>query len=184
MKIRSLALTLSALALAAASFAANADIVFTNLGTDAPPASVGSHGLVPFDQGPQAAISDFTNVTAIPGGPNGTSVGLSVASSKRTVGGSWGTWSHGYTGAVYYPNGATTVTLNLPAGTEAFYVYAEPDPFSYQNITATSNTGAGMPARVRAWATARARCCDRVMLASDAPVASASPNTRTLATRH
>ena len=142
MKIRSLTLTLSALALAAASFAANAGIVFTNLGTGAPPASVGGHGLVPFDQGPQAAISDFTNVTAIPGGPNGTSVGLSVASSKRTVGGSWGTWSHGYTGAVYYPNGATTVTLNLPAGTEAFYVYAEPDPFSYQNITATSNTGA------------------------------------------
>lgn len=50
MKTRRYALALSALALAAASFAANAAIVFQNLGTNAPPATIGGHTLTPFDQ--------------------------------------------------------------------------------------------------------------------------------------
>ena len=42
---RKFALAFSALALPAASFSANAAIVFTNLGTGAPPASIGGHAL-------------------------------------------------------------------------------------------------------------------------------------------
>ncbi len=142
MKSRRISLALSALALAAASFTANADILFQNLGTSAPPASIGGHAVTPFDQAAQAAIANGTYVSSIPGGPNGSSVGISPTAGKRSIGSGWATWSHGYTGAVYTDYESTQVTLTLPAGTEAFYVYVEPDPFDIFAITATSNSGA------------------------------------------
>lgn len=141
MKIRSLTLTLSALALAAASFTASADVLFSNLGTSAPPATVGSHAVTPFDQAAQAAIPLFSDVSVIPGGPNGATVGISPASNKRSIGNGWATWSHGYTGAVYYNNGANQVTLTLPTGTTAFYFYVESNAFGIFDFTATTNAG-------------------------------------------
>jgi len=141
MKIRTFTSTLSALALAVASFTASADILFQNLGTAAPPASVAGFTMTPFDQGTQAAIANGTNVSSIPGGPNGTSIGISPVSSKGTVGVTWGTWSHGYTGAMYYSNGSTQATLTLPANTAAFYFYVNPNPFAFHAVTATTSTG-------------------------------------------
>ena len=49
MKTRRYTLALSALALAAASFSANAAIVFQNLGTSAPPASIAGRSMLPFN---------------------------------------------------------------------------------------------------------------------------------------
>jgi hypothetical protein len=34
-----------------------------------------------------------------------------------------------------------TVTLTMPAGTDAFYLYAEPNPFALHTITATAQDG-------------------------------------------
>ncbi len=48
--------------------------------------------------------------------------------SVRQIGFGWATWSHGYTGNVYYTNGQTTIGGNLSAGVKAFYLYAEPNP--------------------------------------------------------
>ncbi len=142
MKTRNLALALGAFTLAAASFAANADILFQNLGTGAPPAAIGDHAMTPFDQGAQAAIANGTSLSVIPGGPNGTSLGVSPATNKRSIGGGWATWSHGYTGAVYSDYESTQVTLTLPAASKAFYVYVEPNPFEFIDITVTTDSGA------------------------------------------
>jgi hypothetical protein len=42
---------------------------------------------------------------------------------------------------VYYTNGALSVTLTLPPSVPAFAFYAEPNPFSPQEITATADDG-------------------------------------------
>lgn len=112
-------------------------IVFTDLGTTAPPASVGGVAVTPFSQAPQAAITDLTMVTSIPGGAS--AVAVSPSAQKRTVPGTWSTWSHGYTGAVYYVT-STTATLTLPANTTAFYLYAEPN-LGNLTVSATANGG-------------------------------------------
>ena len=92
MKLRKFALALSSLALAAASFAASADILFTNLGNNAPPATVGGHNVTPFGLAPQAAIPDSYSVPVltIPGGPGGTVLTASLAVSEATLQTSWG----------------------------------------------------------------------------------------------
>lgn len=136
--------TLTSLALSTASFAANADILFSNLGTAAPPASVGGHVMTPFDQSAQAAIPDLTpGVSLVPGSPIGgsLSLGLGSESYKGSIGNGWATWSHGYTGAMYFVGYVTESTLTLPANTKAFYFYVEPNTFDVFTITATSNTG-------------------------------------------
>ena len=146
MKTRHYALALSALALAAASFAANAAIVFQNLGTAAPPTTVGSYSMTPFNQAAQAAIPDFTtDVTLIPGSPVAGNLLLAPGANKRTVGVNWwagnpGAWGHGYTGPVFYVNENTSV-LTLPASAQAFYFYVQPNQGGIWNVTATTNSG-------------------------------------------
>ena len=144
MKNRRFTLALSALALATASFAANAAIVFQNLGTNAPPAIVGGHAVTPFDQAAQAAIPNFTeNLTVIPGNPGSGSLGVSFGEGnyKGSIGSGWATWSHGYTGAIYYVGAVTETTLVLPANTKAFYFYVEPNDFGAHTFTATTSNG-------------------------------------------
>ncbi len=118
-----------------------AAIHFQNLGTAAPPGSVGGVTVRAFDRGVQAAIPDFTGITNIPGAPMPGGLLSSNTLDKRTIGSGWATWSHGYTGPVYF-NSPNTVTLTLPPGATAFYFYAEPNVFSTFNITATTDSGA------------------------------------------
>jgi hypothetical protein len=147
MKTRHYALALSALALAAASFAANAAIVFQNLGTNAPPANVGGFAMTPFNQAAQAALPDSYGVTVpfIPGSPLPGNLVVNPLSYKATAGTSWwagnpGAWGHGYTGPVFYVNENTSV-LTLPANAQAFYFYAQPNQGGVWNVTATTNSG-------------------------------------------
>lgn len=121
---------------------AGAAVVFQNLGTAAPPGNLGPYAVGPFDQVVQATIADFTIVSVIPGSPIPGGLDASPSLDKRTVGSSWMTWSHGYTGAVYFTGpGGTTVTLTLPPNAGAFYLYAEPVSFGSFNVTATTNDG-------------------------------------------
>lgn len=123
----------------AAALPANAAILFQNLGTAAPPATLGGLPMTPFAQLPSAGCYDY--YTTIPGCPIPGSMTASPAIGQTKIGECWGTWSHGYTGDVYYTGGADTVTLTLPPGTTAFYVYVEPNPFDWYFISATANTG-------------------------------------------
>ena len=146
MRHRHFALALSALALATASFAANAALVFQNLGNAAPPATLGTHAVTPFAIPPQAALAEFSAVSNIPGAPGGGLLGISPAAYKVTDGVSWNastTWPGGYAGPMYFSNLATTETLTLPANTKAFYFYVESNYYFNSYVyTATTDSGA------------------------------------------
>jgi hypothetical protein len=122
---------LSTLILAVGS--AQAAITGTSLGTAAPPGTLGPYTMTPFPLDPQG--SPVTSVAS----PLGGTVDFDATLTHVTVGSGWATWSHGYTGDVYYY--ATGVTLTLPSQTGAFYLYAEPDPFAVWSITATADDG-------------------------------------------
>jgi hypothetical protein len=66
-------------------------------------------------------------------------VAFSIPLEHLQVGNGWATWSNGYTGDVYWNQGAGDITLTLPAGTKAFYAYAEPDAFGVETISATAS---------------------------------------------
>lgn len=83
-------------------------------------------------ESPGAAASSFGPVTPSP------------ASGQRCIGSGWATWSHGYTGEVWYTGGSTSQTITLPAGVNAAYAYVEPNPFGEQTceMTAVGSSGA------------------------------------------
>ena len=116
---------------------AQAAITGVALGTAAPPGVLGPYTMTPFPPDGQPILTDVSSVAS----PLGGNVGFSIPLNHRTIGAGWATWSHGYTGDVYYTNGATSVTLTMPTGTGAFYLYAEPNPFSAFTITATAQDG-------------------------------------------
>src|SRR5262245_7599632 len=77
-----------------------AAISITQLGSAAPPASLGGMPMTPAipDPAPLAGfpLVSFAPLTA------GKSVLFSTPISHRKIGSGWATWSHGYTGDVYY----------------------------------------------------------------------------------
>jgi len=133
------AMLLGAVVLSMFAGVASASVVSKDLGTAVPPVSVGPYFMNKFDQTAQPA--NGTSVASIPGFAGGTSVGTSPNATKQTIGAGWATWSNGYTGAVFVYTG-TTATLTLPAGSHAFYLYAEPQQFQNFNITVTPSVGA------------------------------------------
>ena len=66
---------------------------------------------------------------------------FSAPVNHRRIGNGWASWSHGYTGDVYYTNGATSLTMTMPAETAALYFYVEPDTQSVFDFTATTQDG-------------------------------------------
>ncbi|MHC4702736.1 MAG: PEP-CTERM sorting domain-containing protein [Planctomycetota bacterium] len=116
---------------------AQAAITGVALGTGAPPGTLGPYTMTPFPDDPRPV---FSMVSSVPS-PLGGSVNFSFPLDLRTVGSGWATWSHGYTGDVYFSAQIPSVTLTMPAGTAAFYLYAEPNPFSIFTITATAQDG-------------------------------------------
>ncbi|MCX5643564.1 MAG: hypothetical protein NTZ17_02590 [Phycisphaerae bacterium] len=105
--------------------------------TDAPSATLGPYSMTafPLDAGPIE-----THVTSV-ASPLGGQVDFSIPMVHELVGIGWLTWSHGYTGDVYWTDGATSVTMTLPTETKAFYFYAEPNPMAQYTIVATAQDG-------------------------------------------
>ncbi|MEF9979627.1 MAG: hypothetical protein RR834_14175, partial [Thermomonas sp.] len=128
MKTRNFALTLCALALSTASFASYAAIVFTHIGENAPPATLGGHSMTPFLIPPQAALAEGASTGLIPGNPFAGNLTISPNSIKYTLGNSWGTdpWPGNYLGPVFFTGwAASSRTLTLPPNTKAFYFYLQ-----------------------------------------------------------
>jgi hypothetical protein len=117
--------------------AATGSIVFDGSpGTGAPPSTLGSHSMSGFPADPSPVGSTVTGVS----GPTGdVTFSPSLVHDKIGYSG-WLTWSNGYTGDVYASSGGT-LTITLPAGTQAFYFYAEPDSFGTVAFTATAQDG-------------------------------------------
>jgi hypothetical protein len=64
---------------------------------------------------------------------------FTTAINHRRIGSGWNSWSHGYTGDVYYSNSATSLTFTVPAGTTGVYFYVEPNPYETHTFTAVVN---------------------------------------------
>ena len=122
-----------------------ANITGVSLGTAAPPPALGSYTMTPFPADPQPNYTVVSSVAS----PLGGSVGFSPSLEHRIVGSGWATWSHGYTGDVYWTQGGTSAALTLPALTGAFYLYAEPNPLEVYTITATAQDGTSVTQNVQ-----------------------------------
>ncbi|MEI2694404.1 MAG: T9SS type A sorting domain-containing protein [Saprospiraceae bacterium] len=116
----------------------NAGIVFDgSFGTNAPAAFVGPYLMTPFapDTRPYGSETQvFTDASQT------TAIDFSAAAGHTAIGVGWATWSHGYLGDVYFVNDQT-ITITLPFGTNAFYVYVEPNVFSDFDVEAFANDG-------------------------------------------
>ena len=103
-------------------------------GSGPPPSTLGPYTMTPFGSDPQATgwvdgVNDPAGILHFP-----------TPLSHEHVGDGWLTWSHGYTGDVYMSEN-DVASVDLPAGTRAFYFYAEPDLFQDFNVVATTSDG-------------------------------------------
>jgi hypothetical protein len=118
-------------------------------GTAAPPATLAFYKMTPFGDDIRAVIADVTDVplplvsTGHPLSRPSGSILFSQPMSHREIGVGWASWSHGYTGDVYFTNGTTSMTTTLPPKSGAFYLYAEPDPFAIILMTVTGRDATG-----------------------------------------
>lgn len=103
-------------------------------GTAAAPPTLGGYLMSPFatDTQPHTSVNSVR-------GPTGD-VTFTTPMYHGTVGYDWQTWSHGYRGDVYESSG-NNETIVLPAGTRAFYFYAEPNPFQTIDVVAQTADG-------------------------------------------
>ncbi len=124
---------------------ASAAILGMSLGSAAPPRQVGDYDLEAFSLDPNPTIRD---VFWAPG-PTGNLL-FDQSMSHRRIGAGWSTWSHGYSGDVYYTNGRVSITLILPPDTGAFVFYAEPNT-SYLQFEAMVDTGERFLSGLAAW---------------------------------
>ncbi len=109
----------------------------TSPGTNAPPATLGQFFMTPYGQDfSTEACVDFTNHVPSPLGAG--PLYFSYYLEHVFVPDCWATWSHGYTGDAYWNNGNGNVTLQVPPGTRAFYLYVEPDAFVSEQVTVTA----------------------------------------------
>ncbi|HEY1616457.1 MAG TPA: S53 family peptidase [Streptosporangiaceae bacterium] len=127
--------------LAADIAAKRSAIAFTDApGTSAPPGHLGTYKAKKFKADSCTSGTNYGSVS----GPTGKMT-FNPDLTCEEVGDGWETWSNGYTGDVYWADGnvggSTTVTLTLPAGTKAFYLYAEPDEFDTFDMEATAQNG-------------------------------------------
>ncbi len=113
---------------------AQASPVIIDLFTAAPPAVIGGYTMTAFPLDGRPLFDVVSGVAS----PLGGTVGFAGDADHRQIGLGWATWSHGYTGDVYYTLGATSMTLTMPADTAAFHFYAEPNPFALFTIIVSS----------------------------------------------
>ena len=138
-------------ALLGSAAVAGAGVTGVSGDSGAPPGTLGGYTLTqfPFVGG---GISDVSSVASPLGGP----IDFSQPMSHRVIGSGWATWSHGYTGDVYYTNGSASMSIDLVGadagrpgdGVGAFLFYVEPNPFTLNTFTATGTGDPGQTATV------------------------------------
>ena len=120
-------------------------------GTGPPPSTLGPYTMTAFgpDSRPEGeSVSSLAD-------PAGT-IGFSPTVTHLVVPSSWATWSHGYTGDVYYTETESSVTMTLPADTKAFAFYAEPNTFESFTVEAIAQDGSSSePIDIEGYAGAR-----------------------------
>ena len=87
---------------------------------------------------PAEVRSEFTMVSDVVALGGGT-LGFDNPVEIDVVGSGWSSWSHGYTGPVYWSM-TNALNLTLPANTQAFYMYVEPNLRDFFEFEFTSGT--------------------------------------------
>jgi hypothetical protein len=113
--------------------------VDTSPGTAAPPPTLGPYTMTPFAADGRPLGDPVTDVAAPAGAAGSLQFDRSLTHSR--IGSGWQTWSHGYTGDVYWTDSSDRVVMALPANTQAFYFYAEPNDQAIHDVTATASDG-------------------------------------------
>jgi hypothetical protein len=113
--------------------------VDTSPGTAAPPPTLGPYTMTPFAAGGRP-LNDLVTDVAAPAGAAGA-LQFDRPLTHSRIGSGWATWSHGYTGDVYWTDSTDQVVMTLPANTQAFYFYAEPNDQAIHDVTATASDG-------------------------------------------
>ena len=107
-----------------AAVSVNANVYYDiGTGTAAPPPTLGGYSMVGLS-GENLAFSSTDAILIEPG----------------NVPTDWTTWSHGDSGTVYTAIGASDLTLTLPTGALAFYLYIEPNSKGTYDFTVTSGS--------------------------------------------
>jgi hypothetical protein len=113
-------------------------------GVEAPPTTVGGYTMTEFGADSNPLGASVGTIAS----PLGGSIALSDSSgglAHEKIGDGWATWSNGYTGDVYWNQGAGNVTINMTPSVGAFDLYAEPDAFSpTETITVTGSDGSSL----------------------------------------
>lgn len=104
-------------------------------GTGAPPSTLGPYTMTAFGADPQAEFAQVSSVNDAAG-----TIGFSPTLTHLLVPSSWLTWSHGYSGDVYYAQG-DSIDMTLPVGTKAFAFYVEPNTFASFTVEAFAQDG-------------------------------------------
>lgn len=102
-------------------------LVDTSPGTGAPLAVLGGHimGAFPNDATPEGTM--VTELTPPAAAPVTGNLHFTTPVEHMEVGGLWDTWSHGYTGDVYFNEDKDLMVFELPVGTLAFSMYIQPN---------------------------------------------------------
>jgi len=108
-----------------------ATVITVPFGTAAPPATLGGYTMAQFSD-PRPEGSLVTDIAPPATSPVVGNLLFDAELEHLRVGSAWDTWSHPYTGDVYWFDELTygnSLTMTLPGGTTAFYLYVEPDFF-------------------------------------------------------
>lgn len=108
-------------------------------GISAPASTLGPYSISPFADDLRQSCKKYSFVTS----PLIGDISFDLPLEHREILKDWATWSHGYTGDVYWTGEEDhLVTLTMPAGTSAFYFYAQPQNVEINTITAVAFDGA------------------------------------------
>jgi len=117
-------------------------ILVQDLGIVAPPAALGPYTMAQYPNDTRA-VGD--SVMDVPSPLGYADLQFDKAVWHREIGAGWATWSHGYTGDVYffedYADGPE-LQITLPSGCLAFYLYVEPNLFSTFDFDVKSSAAA------------------------------------------
>ncbi|MCX6878472.1 MAG: PEP-CTERM sorting domain-containing protein [Verrucomicrobia bacterium] len=105
--------------------------VVTSPGSAAPPVMLGMYEMRAFPLDLRAEDTDASSAVCwrdpavVPPAAVGDTLRFNIA-KVADIGAGWATWSHGYTGKVYFRD-ADDLYMIMPLGIQAFYMYVEPN---------------------------------------------------------
>jgi hypothetical protein len=114
--------------------ASAAILVDTTPGVGAPPGTLGGYSMTAFPVDPSPEGTLVLQLAPPAAAPVIGNLTFTTEVEHFLAGSVWDTWSHGYTGDVYF-NEDHDLLLALPAGTQAFSLYVQPNlkaPFEFR----------------------------------------------------